>query len=156
MIIYAYIYENLPLWKVFSSDIGYTSSSSWRPQYHPNDPRHKIMGSIDYQGQGRPSPSGRDAFPPCFRSPPLFSKNFKTLWKIYKILHFPEKISDFHPPKFLMTCFNKFPPCFRKIHQRFTCFACNFFPPTLTMMHLCITQCTYWTPLIRGANHFLK
>ena len=22
------------------------------------------------------------------------------------------------------------------------------FPPTLTMMHLCITQCTYWTPLL--------
>jgi len=20
-------------------------------------------------------------------------------------------------------------------------------PPTLAMMHLCITQCTYWTPL---------
>jgi len=26
-----------------------------------------------------------------------------------------------------------------------------FFPPTLTMMHLCIAQCTYWTPLNRGA-----
>jgi len=25
------------------------------------------------------------------------------------------------------------------------------FPPTFTMMHLCITQCTYWTPLLRGA-----
>ena len=24
---------------------------------------------------------------------------------------------------------------------------CISFPPTLTMMHLCITQCTYWTPL---------
>ena len=23
-------------------------------------------------------------------------------------------------------------------------------PPTLTMMHLCITQCTYWTPLTAG------
>src|SRR6218665_1165161 len=22
-----------------------------------------------------------------------------------------------------------------------------YFPPTLTMMHLCITHCTYWTPL---------
>jgi len=22
------------------------------------------------------------------------------------------------------------------------------FPPSLTMMHLCITQCTYWTPLL--------
>src|SRR6218665_1041006 len=24
---------------------------------------------------------------------------------------------------------------------------CFCFPPTLTMMHLCITKCTYWTPL---------
>src|SRR6218665_578824 len=42
--------------------------------------------------------------------------------------------------------FQKFPPCFRKIHQLFTCFVCHF-PPTLTMMHLCTTQCRYWTPL---------
>jgi len=29
------------------------------------------------------------------------------------------------------------------------------FPPTLTMMHLCITQCKYWTPLltIRPLDH---
>src|SRR6218665_3317727 len=27
---------------------------------------------------------------------------------------------------------------------------CVYFPPTLTMMHLCITQCTYWTPLSLG------
>jgi len=25
-----------------------------------------------------------------------------------------------------------------------------FVPPSLTMMHLCITQCTYWTPLTAG------
>ena len=25
---------------------------------------------------------------------------------------------------------------------------CISFPPYLTMMHLCITQCTYWTPLL--------
>jgi len=41
-----------------------------------------------------------------------------------------------------------FPPVFEK----FTCFLhtlCVFrFLPTLLMMHLCITQCTYWTPLI--------
>src|SRR6218665_2851000 len=33
---------------------------------------------------------------------------------------------------------------------KFTCFLHTlrvFFPSTLTMMHLCITQCTYWTPL---------
>ena len=26
-----------------------------------------------------------------------------------------------------------------------------FVPPTLTMMHLCIAQCTYWAPLFLGA-----
>src|SRR6218665_4042262 len=30
----------------------------------------------------------------------------------------------------------------------FTYFMCISFPPSLTMMHLCITQCTYWTPLL--------
>src|SRR6218665_1620815 len=43
--------------------------------------------------------------------------------------------------------FTNFSPCFRQIHLLFTYFTCIFFPPTLTMMHLCITQCTYWTPL---------
>src|SRR6218665_494340 len=43
--------------------------------------------------------------------------------------------------------FQKFPP----VLEKFTCFLhtlCVFrLPPTLTMMHSCITQCTYWTPL---------
>ena len=39
-------------------------------------------------------------------------------------------------------------PCFRQIHLLFTYFTCIFVTPTLTMMHLCITQCTYWTPLV--------
>ena len=43
--------------------------------------------------------------------------------------------------------FFKFHPWFRKIHLLFTHFMCISFPPTLTTMHLCITQCTYWTPL---------
>src|SRR6218665_1353342 len=93
------------------------------------------------------------------------------------MLPFPEKCLDFHPPKFLMTFFShrpqisnfspvsvnfppvsrkllfplyfqKCPPCFRKIHLLFTYFMCISFPPALTMMHLCITQCTYWTPLV--------
>src|SRR6218665_2427383 len=47
-----------------------------------------------------------------------------------------------------------FPPTltnFPSVFEKFTCFLhtlCVFrFPRTLTMMHLCITQCTYWTPL---------
>src|SRR6218665_3513254 len=43
-------------------------------------------------------------FPPVSDFP-LFSKSFMILLEISKILPFPEKISDFHPPKFLMTFF---------------------------------------------------
>src|SRR6218665_1581168 len=91
---------------------------------------------------------------PSVSDSPLFSKNFWTLRKIFTILPFSDKFLDFHPPKFLMTfflvidhkfrippyfpCFNTFPPLFRENY---------YFRPTLTMMHLCITQCTYWTPL---------
>ena len=43
-------------------------------------------------------------------------------------------------------------PCFPGICVFFTYFMCISFPPTLTMMHLCITHCTYWTPLITNIN----
>src|SRR6218665_1415127 len=40
------------------------------------------------------------------------------------------------------------------ILHKFTCLLHTFcvfrFPPALTMMHLCISQCTYWTPLAPG------
>src|SRR6218665_1370456 len=88
-------------------------------------------------------------FPPVSDFP-LFSKKFQTLRKIFTMLPFPDKFLDFHPPKFLMT----FPPYFNKfspVLDKFTCFLHTLrvfrFPPTLTMMHLCIIQCTYWTPL---------
>src|SRR6218665_667758 len=48
-------------------------------------------------------------FPPCFRFPPLFSKHFLALKKIFTILPFPVKFLDFHPPKFLMTFFSHLP-----------------------------------------------
>ena len=38
-------------------------------------------------------------FPPYFRFPSLFSKNFQTLWKIFELLPFPEKISRFSSAK---------------------------------------------------------
>src|SRR6218665_3628819 len=50
--------------------------------------------------------------------------------------------------------FYNFFSCFRQIHLLFTYFTC-IFPPTLTMMHLCITQCTYWTPLV-GLHQMFK
>ena len=36
-------------------------------------------------------------FPPVSDFP-LFSKKFQTRWKIFKMLPFPEKFLDFHPP----------------------------------------------------------
>src|SRR6218665_2191228 len=58
-------------------------------------------------------------------------------------VHFPLFRENYYFPLLL-----KIPPLFKK----FTCFLLTFFvfcvPSTLTMMHLCITQCTYWTPLI--------
>jgi len=44
--------------------------------------------------------------------------------------------------------FNKFVPLFSKNSPAFYILYVYFVSsPTLTMMHLCITQCTYWTPL---------
>ena len=43
--------------------------------------------------------------------------------------------------------FNKFSPLFYTNSPTFYILYV-YFPPTLTMMHLCITQCTYWTPLV--------
>src|SRR6218665_1954604 len=115
-------------------------------------------------------------FPPVSDFPPIFPKKFLTFWKISQIFPFPEEISHFHPPKFLTTfflvidhkfrispyfpCFTTFPPPIREnvqftplfqklppVSKKFNSFTC-IFPPTLTMMHLCITQCTYWTPLV--------
>ena len=66
-----------------------------------------------------------------------------------QISNFPSYFPCFNtfPPvsrKLFSPYFDKFPPCFRQIHMLFTCFTCISFPP---MRHLCITQCTYWTPL---------
>ena len=77
------------------------------------------------------------------------------------------KISDFFTTNFqfpYFPCFTAFSPYFAKIIvspyfknftpfslnlRVFTYFICTSYPPTFTMMHLCITQCrpTYWTPL---------
>src|SRR6218665_3878609 len=67
-----------------------------------------------------------------FIIPPVFAKTIHFLL-FRKIFHFPY--------------FGKFPPDFVKFtcltYFRPTCFSC---PPTLTMMHLCITQCTTGRP----------
>src|SRR6218665_2939464 len=109
-------------------------------------------------------------FPPVSDFPPISEKIFDFLRNFYD-LTFSREISDDlflasttnieFPPYF--RCFSTFPPCFAKIilspyiHKfyppvlrKFTCFLHTlhvFSPTTLTTMHLCITQCTYWTPL---------
>ena len=43
--------------------------------------------------------------------------------------------------------FHKFPPLFSENSLAFY-ILCVYFPSAFTMMHLCITQCTHWTPLV--------
>ena len=93
------------------------------------------------------------------------------IWRYTKF-----KKIDFLPQKFLMTLVSPifavsvhFPPISGKLlfphyfakflsdFVKFTCFTCLMsfsFPPSLTMMHLCIAQCTYWTPLPLIVVHF--
>jgi len=77
-------------------------------------------------------------FPPIFDS----VKNFQNVTFSRK-LHFPLFRENYYSPTF-----RNVPP----ILEKSTCFLhtlCVFrFPPTLIMMHLGITQCTYWTPLL--------
>src|SRR6218665_866857 len=109
-----------------------------------------------------------------FQISPFFRKFFDIPWRIFPILAFSEIIFDFHPPKFLMTFYYKFsippifpvslhfPPisqkllfpyfkkcslCFRKMYVFLHTLYVFRIPPILTLMHLCIIQCTYWTPL---------
>src|SRR6218665_545464 len=116
-------------------------------------------------------------FPPVSDFPPIFDKfsDFEKIFynftfsrkissfssaKISDDLFYQPQISNFSPifavsvhfhpvfrKLFFPPYFDKFPLCFRQIHLPFTYSTCISFPPTLTLMHLCITQCTYWTPL---------
>ena len=90
----------------------------------------------------------------------LFQKNFSIFirqnfwWSFFLVIDHKFRISPYFPcfgpfPPvsrkllFPLPTLTNFPPCFRKIHLLFTYFLCISFPPTLTMMHFCITQCTY-------------
>jgi len=86
--------------------------------------------------QGRPfPPETMMHFTPCFRFPPLFSKNFRTLRKIFKLLPFPEKFIDFHPPKFLKTFFLviefRISPLFSLFQYISPLFRKNYYSPLL-------------------------
>ena len=72
-------------------------------------------------------------FPPYFRFP-IFSKKFQTLENFQNVT-FSWKISRFSSAKISNDLLFYLP------------YVYFVSPPTLTMMHSCITQCTYWTPL---------
>ena len=119
-------------------------------------------------------------FPCYFRFPPYFRKMFRLCGKFsenFLDFHPTKFLMTFfsHRPQisnfplfslfqYISSLFREnyyFPPTFKNVPPVFeilTCFLHTFcvfrFPPTLTMMHLCITQCTYWTPLstcVRGS-----
>src|SRR6218665_3303655 len=68
-----------------------------------------------------------------FEFPPLFPVS------VHCSLPFPLCFAKIIIPPY----FSKFSLCFRNCLLLFTYFLCISFPPPLTMMHLCITQCTY-------------
>ena len=135
-------------------DIIFYLSSSIAMQYH----------------QRRPSLWGHDSFTPGFRFSP---QKFQTLFSIFipKNLWWPfyshrPQISNSHlfsnfstlsrlqhiPPMLRENYYFSTPtftksPLFSENSRVFTCFTYISFPPALTMMHLRITQCTYWTPM---------
>src|SRR6218665_29231 len=63
-----------------------------------------------------------------------------------QILNFPPYFASFStfPPRLAKILI---PPLFSENSTAFYILSV-YFPPTLAMMHLCITQCTYWTPLL--------
>src|SRR6218665_2484063 len=112
-------------------------------------------------------------FPPVSDFPPVsetFSdsvENFPKFTFSRKIFRFPSvnishdpfchqpQISTTFPPistkLFFPPYFSNFPPCFQQICVFLHTFYLFRFLPTFTIMHLCITQCTYWTPLNGGS-----
>src|SRR6218665_2260048 len=90
---------------------------------------HKLSNVCILSCRGVHPPEAMMHFPPPFQISPLFSKNFYILWKISQMLPFPEKISDFHPPKFLMTFFFSHRPQILSFSTYFACF--STFPPDI-------------------------
>src|SRR6218665_2041041 len=94
-------------------------------------------------------------FPSVSDFPPIFEKNFLTFLRLFLVIDHKFRIPPILPVlehfpsdsrKFLISpCFQNFPSVFKKFNS--SLHTLRVIPPTLTMMHLCITQCTYWTPL---------
>ena len=102
-----------------------------------------------------------NAFPPTFvKCSQLFKKNLISSAKIshdffshsLRFFNFPPifaKTLHFAPFRkiYYFSLFCNISSWFRWIYLFLTCFTCFSSPPTLTMMHFCIIQCTYWTLL---------
>src|SRR6218665_1567290 len=98
---------------------------------------------------------------------PYFRKISQTPWKIFPILPFSQrnfrfssaKISDevlnfplFCLFQYIPPYLGKIPPGFRKTTFFLHTLCVFHFPPSLTTMHLCITQHMYWMPLFIQYN----
>jgi len=126
----------------------------------------------DIGPRGVHPPWGNDEFPSVSDFPPI-SENFSDsmenfpnftfftffividsnflispYFRCFRIVHPISGKLSFHPPTFSHSLW------FRKIYVFFTNYMCFSFPPSFTMMHLCITQCTYWTPLVGPGQMF--
>ena len=92
----------------------------------------------------------------------LFQKKFRFSFPIFLITFCSRLLQILNVPLFSLNstfpflyqenyCFPhtflKFSPDFEKIYLFFYILYMIFVSPSLTMMHLCITQCTYWTPM---------
>src|SRR6218665_2679433 len=100
---------------------------------------------------------------PLFQiSPSVSEKNFRLRGKLSNFYLFTKKFlmtflvidCEFSISPIFAISIHYFHPISRKLlfppvkFTFFTYFMCFSFPPSLTMMNLCITQCTYWTPLL--------
>src|SRR6218665_556523 len=86
---------------------------------------------------------------------PVFPKNFSGSVKNFPSFTFSRKISRFFLFHYISPYFvqHYYFPLLLQISSlflgmEFYILYVYFVSPTLTMMHLCITQCTYWTPLV--------
>jgi len=126
--------------------------------------------SLPFGSQRHPFPLEALMHSLCFRFPPISKKMFRLRGILSKFYLFPINFSIFLRQNFwwpffgcwvkilsfpLFSLFQYISPTisgnflcplwFRKIYIFFTYFMCFSFHPSLTMMHLCITQCTHWS-----------
>src|SRR6218665_38837 len=77
----------------------------------------------------------------------FFSHRLQMLnyFPLFSLFHY---ISPLFRENYYSPCLCKFSFSFRTIYVFLHTFCVFRFPLVLTMMHLCIAQCTHWTPLV--------